>query len=163
MHVDQDSQSGWSGPYSRGYTLWVLVLVFGVSAFSTLDRTIVSILVERIKAEFDLTDTQLGLLMGPSFALVHAAVVIPVARLADASVRRSIVAFCLFVWSLFTAGAYVAQSFVQLFLMRMGVGVGEAGGSAPSYSMLADYLPPGAVLGGSRQCQWVPPSGWAWG
>jgi len=119
-----------------------LVLVFGVSAFSTLDRTIVSILVERIKAEFDLTDTQLGLLMGPSFALVHAAVVIPVARLADASVRRSIVAFCLFVWSLFTAGAYVAQSFVQLFLMRMGVGVGEAGGSAPSYSMLADYLPP---------------------
>jgi len=140
--VTRAPESEWQGPYSRWYTLWVLTLVFGVAAFSTLDRTIVSILVERIKAEFALSDTELGLLMGPSFALVHAALVLPIARLADVSVRRNIVAICLFVWSLFTAGAYVAQSFVQLFLMRMGVGVGEAGGVPPSYSMLSDYLPP---------------------
>ena len=104
------SESNWQGPYSRVYTLWVLSLVLGVSAFNTLDRTIVSILVDRIKAEFALSDTELGLLMGPSFALVYAAVVLPIARLADGSVRRSIVALSLFVWSLFTAGAYVACS-----------------------------------------------------
>ena len=137
------SQRGdaWDGPYSFRYTLWVLALVLLVSGFNTLDRTIVSILVDRIKADFQLSDTQLGLLMGPAFAIVYALLVLPMARWADLWVRRTIVALSLFVWSLFTAGAYFTQTFAQLFATRMGVGIGEAGGTAPSVSMLSDYLP----------------------
>ena len=134
--------AGWDGPYSLPYTLWVLLLVLLVSGFSTLDRTIVSILVDRIKADFQLTDTQLGLLMGPAFAIVYALLVLPMARLSDIWVRRTIVAASLFAWSLFTASAHFAQTFAQLFASRIGVGIGEAGGTAPNVSMLADYLPP---------------------
>jgi MFS family permease len=138
---DTGGRGSWDGPYPFPYTLWVLFLVLLVSGFSTLDRTIVSILVDRIKADFQLTDTQLGLLMGPAFAVVYAALALPMARLSDLWVRRTIVAASLFVWSLFTASANYAQTFNQLFLSRMGVGIGEAGGTAPNVSMLADYLP----------------------
>lgn len=133
---------GWDGPYSLPYTLWVLLLTMLVSAFNTLDRTIVSILIERIKADFALTDAQLGLLMGPAFAIVYVFLVLPLARLADVWVRRTIVSLSLLVWSAFTAAASLTQTFAQLFASRMGVGIGEAGGSAPSVSLLVDYLPP---------------------
>ncbi|MEZ4215301.1 MAG: MFS transporter [Myxococcota bacterium] len=134
--------AGWDGPFPLPYTLWVLGLALLVSAFNTLDRTIVSILVERIKADFALSDTQLGLLMGPAFAVVYLFLVLPLARLADVWVRRTVIAASLFVWSLFTAAASFTSTFAQLFAARMGVGVGEAGGTAPTASLLVDYLPP---------------------
>jgi len=139
---EQNARADWSGPYSLGYTLWVLLLVMLVSGFSTMDRTIVSILIDDIKAEFTLSDTQLGLLLGPSFAIIYAALTLPLARLADSWVRQTIVAASLFIWSLFTAAGYLATTFTQLFITRMGVGVGEAGGTAPNVSLLSDYLPP---------------------
>jgi MFS family permease len=132
----------WSGPYPLPYTLWVLFLALLVSGFSTLDRTIVSILIDEIGAEFELSDAQLGLLLGPSFAIVYAFLTLPMARLADVWVRRWIVAGSLFLWSIFTAAGYWVTTFGQLFLTRMGVGVGEAGGTAPNISLLSDYLPP---------------------
>ncbi len=134
-----------TAPPSAAYTAYVLGMVFLVMIFNNVDRTILSILVRPIKAEFDLNDTQMGWLLGPAFALVYSILALPIGRFADSGgVRRSIVAFCLFVWSGFTAGTALAQSYWQIFVMRMGVGVGEAGATAPSISMLSDYLTPAA-------------------
>ena len=130
------------GPFSRAYTNYVLVMVLLVMIFNNMDRTVLSILVEPIKDEFDLTDTEMGAVMGLAFTLVYTFTALPVARLADYRTRRSIVAVGLFVWSAFTAATAAVQNFVQLFLMRMGVGIGEAAGTAPSVSLLSDYVPP---------------------
>jgi MFS family permease len=116
-------------------------MVFLVQVFSNIDRTILAILVRPIKAEFDLSDTEIGWLLGPAFSIVYTLLVLPMGRWADSGgVRRSIVAGCLFVWSCFTAGTAFVRGFLPLFLMRMGVGVGEAGATSPSVSMLSDYL-----------------------
>lgn len=132
-----------AGSYSKLYTGYVLGMVWLVMIFSHIDRTIMSILVRPIKEDFALTDTQIGWLLGPAFALVYSILALPIGRYADTGgVRRSIVAVCLFVWSLFTMGTAIAQSYFHVFVMRMGVGVGEAGSSAPSISMLSDYLSP---------------------
>lgn len=139
-HAEDDPQHP-----STLYTAYVLWMVFLVMIFNNVDRTILSILVRPIKADFQLTDTQMGWLLGPAFALVYSVLALPLGRWADAGgVRRSIVAACLFVWSGFTAGTALAQSYAQIFLMRMGVGVGEAGATAPSVSLLSDILPPSA-------------------
>ena len=131
-----------ASPVYTGYVLW---MVFLVMIFNNVDRTILSILVRPIQSEFQLNDTQMGWLLGPAFALVYSLLALPLGRYADAGgVRRTIIAVCLFVWSGFTAGTALAQSYAQIFLMRMGVGVGEAGATAPSVSMLSDILPPAA-------------------
>ena len=154
------SSAASADPYPSLYTRYVLFMVLLTMIFSNIDRTILSILVEPIKQEFKLTDTQIGLLLGPAFAVVYTLLCLPLGRYADTTgVRRNIVAYSLFVWSLFTCGTAYVSSYVQLFVMRMGVGVGEAGGTSPSVSMLSDYLTPakrargisvvsiGAVLG----------------
>ena len=131
------------GPYSNLYTRYVLGMVLVTMVFNNIDRTILSILVEPIKSEFTLSDTQMGWLLGPAFALVYTLLALPIGRYADTvGVRRNIVAVCLFLWSLFTCAHAFVSSYAQLFVMRMGVGIGESGGTAPSVSMLADYLPP---------------------
>lgn len=131
------------GPYSRGYTRYVLFMVLLTMILNNIDRTILSILVRPVKAEFQLTDTQMGWLLGPAFALVYTLLSLPIGRYADTvGVRRTIVSVSLFLWSCFTAGTAYVTSYAQLFVMRMGVGVGESGGTAPSISMLSDYLPP---------------------
>lgn len=138
-------------------TLALLTLTY---FFSYMDRQILAILLEPIKADLKLDDTQLGLLAGLAFAIFYATLGIPVARLADRGNRRDIVAVSLAVWSLFTALCGLAQNYVQLLLARIGVGIGEAGSSPPSHSMIADLYPPdrragamaiyssGVVLGG---------------
>jgi len=132
-----------SGPYSPAYTRYVLGMVLVTMVFANVDRSILSILVAPIKREFALSDTQMGWLLGPAFALVYTLLALPIGRYADTvGIRRSIVAYSLFVWSLFTTAHAFVTSYAWLFLVRMGVGVGEAGGTAPSVSMLADYLPP---------------------
>ena len=128
---------------SNGYVLYVLGMVFLTMIFSQIDRSIVSILVGPIKAEFGLSDTEMGFLMGPAFAVVYGILVLPLGRYADTTgIRRNIVSGSVFLWSLFTVGAGLVTSHVQLLVMRMGVGVGEAGATAPSISLLSDYLPP---------------------
>lgn len=118
-------------------------MIFIVMIFNNVDRTILSILVRPIKEEFQLTDTQIGWLLGPAFATVHVICVLPLGRWADTvGVRRSIIAGALFFWSCFTIGAAYARSFTGLFVARMGVGVGEAGAAPPSISLMSDYLPP---------------------
>lgn len=126
----------------RGYRFYVLFILFLVYTFNFIDRQIVGILAGSIKADLGLTDTQLGLMGGIAFALLFASLGIPIALLADRFNRVWIVTAALALWSAFTALCGFAQAFGQLFLFRIGVGIGEAGGVAPSYSLISDYFPP---------------------
>ena len=130
-------------PATPLYTRYVLGMVLLTMIFSNVDRTILSILVDPIKSEFGLSDTQMGFLLGPAFAVVYSILVLPIGRYADTTgVRRNIVSAALFLWSLFTVATGFVGTHFQLGLMRMGVGVGEAGATSPSISMISDYLPP---------------------
>lgn len=123
----------------RWYALAVLTMVY---VFSFIDRQILVILQESIKADLGLSDTQLGLLSGISFALFYVVLGIPIARYADRGNRRNVVAIAIALWSAMTALSGAAQNFVYLLLARIGVAVGEAGGSPPSHSMISDMFPP---------------------
>lgn len=107
-----------------------------------LDRQIINILGEPIKRDLQLADWQLGALSGISFALLYSVAALPIARLADRSNRARIIGIAILVWSFFTAASAVAANFIQLLLLRIGVGVGEAGGGPPSQSLIADSFPP---------------------
>jgi MFS family permease len=131
-----------SPSFSTAYVRYALSLIFLVAVFNVCDRTIMSVLVPEIRAELGLTDRDLGILMGPAFAVVHVLAGLPIARLADRASRRTIIAAGLFAWSLLTMAQGLARSFPQLLAARMGVGIGEAAGSPPSHSLLADYAPP---------------------
>ena len=120
----------------------VLALLLLAYVFNFLDRQILSILKIPIKAELGLSDTQLGLMGGIAFASLYSTLAIPLARYADRGRRVSVVAWSVAVWSGFTALCGMAGNFWQLFAARMGVGIGEAGGVAPSYALIADYFTP---------------------
>jgi predicted MFS family arabinose efflux permease len=123
----------------RRYVLGVLTAVY-VSNY--VDRQILSILLQPIKVSFGLSDTQLGFLSGISFAIFYATLGIPIAMWADRGNRRNIITFATSVFSVMTALCGFAQSFVQLALARIGVGIGEAGSSPPTHSIVADLYPP---------------------
>jgi len=131
-------------PPTTRYRAWVLFMLFIVYAFNFLDRQIISILAIPIREDLGLDDRQLGLLGGIAFAALYSTLGVPIAWLADRSNRTWIITASLTVWSGFTALCGFAQNFWQLFAARVGVGVGEAGGVAPSYSLIADYFPPDA-------------------
>jgi len=122
-----------------GLVLGLLLLAY---IFNFLDRQILGILAGPIISDLKLTDTQFGVLSGPPFAILYSLLGVPFAMLADRTSRSRVIAAALAAWSAFTALCGVATSFWQLFLFRMGVGVGEAGGVAPSYALIADYYPP---------------------
>lgn len=126
---------------SPGYRAYVLFILIVVYTFNFIDRQIVGILAVPIKAELALTDTQLSLMGGLAFALFYTFLGIPIAWLADRFSRVWIMTAALTVWSGMTALCGLAQNFGQLFLARLGVGVGEAGGVAPAYSLISDYFP----------------------
>lgn len=126
-------------PTRPGVTLAMLLLVY---SFNFLDRQILSILAQPVKADLGLTDTQLGMLGGLAFAILYSTLAIPLALLADRTSRTWVITVSLAVWSGFTALCGAAGSFTQMFLFRLGVGVGEAGGVAPSYALIADTFRP---------------------
>ena len=119
----------------------VLLILLLAYIFNFIDRQIIGILAVPIKAELALTDTQLSLMGGIAFALFYSGLAIPIAWLADRRSRVNIIAISVALWSLFTAACGLAQNFWHLFLARMGVGIGEAGGVAPSYALVSDYFP----------------------
>lgn len=121
----------------RYYVLGVLSLI---SAFNYMDRNIIRVLMEPIKAELHLSDTQIGLLVGFSFALVYAAFGIPIARLADKHSRIRILSVAIVVWSLLTAISGVARNFMHLVLLRGGVALGEAGCVPAAHSLIVDHF-----------------------
>ncbi len=129
-------------PYaSKRRAYYALVLLTIVYSFNFIDRQLLAILQESVKADLDLSDSQLGLLTGFAFAAFYVIAGIPIARWADRGNRRNIVALSLFVWSFMTAISGVVANYMQLLLVRIGVGIGEAGGSPPSHSMISDIFP----------------------
>lgn len=124
------------------YRYYVLVMLTVVSIFNIADRLVISILLEDIKAEFGFSDVQVGLLAGLAFTLFYAFMGIPIARLADKTNRKNIISAALVIWSSMMALCGAATGFVSFFLARLGVGIGEAGGAPPSYSIIADYFKP---------------------
>jgi len=129
-------------PVSRARAACVLALLFAVLAFSLIDRHILSILLEDIKRDLGVSDTAMGFLSGLAFALTNAIAGVPLARLADRSSRRTIVAAGLAAWSLLTALQGLAGSFVFLALTRIGVGIGEATTGPSAHSLISDHYPP---------------------
>ncbi len=152
--ADQATSS--TGGIYRYYVLIMLMLTF---MFNIADRLVMSILIEDIKAEFLLSDTQIGLLAGTAFTAFYLILGIPAGRLADRTNRKNMVAVALSLWSLMAALCGAAVGFWTMLLARLGVGVGEAGGGPPSVSIITDYFEPqelsramgifavGAVLG----------------
>ena len=122
------------------FTLWTLLVIY---ILNFLDRQIVNILAEPIKRDLQISDTLLGLLAGPAFAVFYALLGIPIARLADkpSTNRSRLVAWSLAIWSGMTALCGLAQNFWQLLLARIGVGVGEAGCTPAAHSLIADSVP----------------------
>ena len=149
-----------SGAVAGGvYRYYVLIMLMLTFMFNIADRLVMSILIEDIKAEFVLSDTQIGLLAGTAFTVFYLVLGVPAGRLADRTNRKTMVAVSLSLWSLMSALCGAAIGFWTLLLARLGVGVGEAGGGPPSVSVITDYFAPhelsramgifavGAVLG----------------
>lgn len=140
MHDRTAVRSGGLAITNPKIMLFALLLVY---ILNFLDRQIVNILAEPIKGELGLSDTQLGLLAGPAFAVFYAVLGIPIARYADNAKTNRVwlISICLAVWSAMTAICGVAQNFAQLALARIGVGVGEAGCTPAAHSLIADSVP----------------------
>jgi MFS family permease len=120
------------------YVVGVLLLAY-ISSF--IDRQIISLLVKPIKASFNITDTQMGVLMGLSFAVLYTLVGIPIGKMADRMNRKKIISWGIFTWSLMTIFCGIAGSYSLFFLARVGVGIGEAALSPAAYSIISDYFP----------------------
>jgi MFS family permease len=129
-------------PYSLTYAWYVVGVLTFVYVFSFIDRQILNLLVRPIRRDLGISDTQMSLLMGLSFAVFYTFFGIPLGRLADSKSRRTIIAIGFAFWSLFTAGCGLARNFTQMLLLRMGVGVGEAALSPSAFSIISDYFPP---------------------
>ena len=141
--VASDTTSTETNHYaSNGAKYYALGLLTVVYSFNFIDRQLLSILQESIKADLSLSDSQLGLLTGFAFAVFYVTAGLPIARWADRGNRRNIIAFSVGLWSLMTALSGFVQNYGQLLAARIGVGVGEAGGSPPSHSIISDIFPP---------------------
>ncbi len=144
--LDQNSPSSQphDAPTEVGgpYAYYVLAVLFVVYVFNFIDRQILSILLQPIKEDLQVSDTAMGFLTGFAFAVFYAIAGLPLARVADRWVRRSLIALSLATWSLMTAVSGLARNFTDLALARVGVGVGEAGCTPPAHSLLSDYFPP---------------------
>ncbi len=128
-----------SKPWYKWYAVGVLTAVY---ASSQVDRQIMGMLLEPIKQELGASDTQMGFLIGLTFAVFYATLGMPIAALADRSNRRNIITAAITIWSFMTVVCGYAQTFFQLALARIGVGIGEAGSTPPSHSMIADLFSP---------------------
>ncbi|MDA1075458.1 MAG: MFS transporter [Proteobacteria bacterium] len=135
-----NTQTG--GAFSPAYRAYALGLLVVVYVFNFIDRSILGILVEPIRADLGVSDTLMGFLGGFAFALFYTVLGIPIARAADKGSRLNVLTICLALWSAATAVCGLAANFVQLLFARIAVAVGEAGGSPPSHSMISDMFPP---------------------
>ena len=120
----------------------VLALMASVTVLNVMDRQLLAVLIEPIKQELGVSDTAMGLLSGTSFALLHVAASVPIAVWADRGTRRSIIALGLALWSGLTVLTGFARTFAEMFVIRVGVGIGEATGGGPAQSLLSDSFPP---------------------
>ncbi len=140
--IDGEGAGAESFTLTRGYSYYVLAVLFLVYVFNFVDRQVLAIMLEPIKQEIGVSDTAMGFLTGFAFVIFYTIAGIPIARWADRSSRRSIIALGLTVWSSMTAVSGLVQNFGQLALARIGVGVGEAAGTPPAHSLISDYFEP---------------------
>lgn len=138
LHAVRELTPVVGGPYAY----YVLGVLFVVYIFNFIDRQILAILLQPIKEDLKISDTALGFLTGFAFAVFYTFAGLPLARLADRWVRRSLIAISLVIWSLMTAASGLTRGFTDLALARIGVGIGEAGATPPAHSLLSDYFPP---------------------
>jgi len=137
--LQSDSSPPWPG---RSYAWYVALVLTAAYTLSYIDRQVLGLLLEPIRRQLDLTDTQVSLLAGSAFALFYVTLGLPLGRLADRTNRRNLIIAGVFLWSLMTTLCGLASSFWQLFIARVGVGVGEAALSPAALSMISDYFPP---------------------
>ncbi|MFW6092573.1 MAG: MFS transporter [Pseudomonadota bacterium] len=134
-----EQNGGFPSPYRAWYVVFILFLAY---TFSAIDRQILTLLVEPVRADLGLSDFEISLLQGFAFSLLFAVAGFPIARLSDSRDRRRIIAAGITFWCVMTAMCGMAKTFVHLFLARMGVGVGEATLSPAAASLLSDYFEP---------------------
>ena len=138
----KSSDSGEAEPYpSEGYSWYVVAVLLLFYVFSFVDRQIIALLVEPMKADLGLSDVQMSLLGGLSFAIFYTIFGIPLGRMADSCSRRGLIAAGVALWSLMTTLCGFANRFLHLLILRMGVGLGEAALSPAAFSMIADSFP----------------------
>ncbi|MGH1421147.1 MAG: spinster family MFS transporter [Hyphomonas sp.] len=130
-----------TGYGSKGYRTYVLVALMLIYTLNFIDRTLITVVAQPIMDSLSLSDGQFGFLSGPPFALFYAAMGIPIAMLADRSNRVLVIAVCIVVWSVMTALCGFAAGFLWLVIFRIGVAIGEAGGTPPANSIITDYYP----------------------
>ncbi|OJJ23234.1 MFS transporter [marine bacterium AO1-C] len=128
--------------HKKKYAKYVLYILTGVYVFNFIDRQILVVIQELIKKDLNLSDGQLGLLTGFAFAIFYVTLGLPIARLADKTNRKNIITASLVLWSGMTTLSGLVVNYWQLLLARIGVGIGEAGGSPPAHSIISDYFPP---------------------
>jgi MFS family permease len=131
-------ESSWPSA-SRGWLVVVLLALASIA--SQFDRTVINLTVEPLKQQFSLNDTQFGMLQGIAFGVFYTLACFPVGRLADRYARKTLIGVCLAIFSLFAMGSGLARSYAQLFLTRIGVGIGEASVTPGGLSMLSDLFP----------------------
>jgi MFS family permease len=172
------AQPAETGDFSRGYRHWLLLVLLLVCLVNYADRSVVASIAEPLRRDLGLSDTQLGLLQGLSFALLYSFLGVPFARLAERWSRINILALCTIAWSVMTVLCGAAANFAQMLLARVGVGIGEAGFTGPANSLLGDYFPPerrafaisimmlgvpvGALIGASTGGLIADSLGWRW-
>lgn len=139
--IDTPASRESTGDRSPAYANYVLGVLFIVYVLNFIDRQAMSVFIGPIKEEFGASDTAMGLLVGFAFALLYTFAGIPIARLADRMNRRNIIALGLAVWSSMTIATGWARDFTHLVIARLGVGIGEAAGTPPAHSLIADYFP----------------------
>jgi len=130
-------RGGYSSPY-RAYALFLLV---GVNVFNYMDRKLLAVLVEPIKADLQIGDTMMGLMLGFAFSLTYSVIGFPMARLADRGFRVRVMGLALGAWSAMTVLSGFVQTATQMLIARIGVGIGEAGGNPPAQALVAEYFP----------------------
>jgi len=129
-------------PYPSAARSYYIIFVLAIVVmFTILDRQVLALMIEPIKADFGISDTQAALLMGAAFSLTYAVAGLPIARIADVANRRNIIALCLASWSAATMAGGIAQNYAQLFAARLGIGIGEAGYAPATWSLVTDSFP----------------------
>ena len=130
-----------AGPRINGYAWYVVAILTLAATISAIDRQILALMIGPIRRDLGVSDTQIALLMGAAFAVLHMLATFPIARLADRYSRKWIIVVGIFSWSMLTAASAMAHRYWPLFLARMGVGVSEASLTPAAYSMMSDYFP----------------------
>lgn len=134
----EEAPQEWPSARTSTYTLFVLTIVV---MFTVLDRQVLALMIEPLKHDFGISDTQAALLLGAAFSLTYACAGIPIARIADVWNRRNLIAICIAFWSTATMACGIAQNYMQMFIARLGIGIGESGYGPATWSIVADTFP----------------------